>query len=83
MSRGRMVIHTTRYGEGNGDLLMHLRECKSIELAPVTWIPLALDRVRHVSCSCTFQCVSYLGYLQHLRIESVQVEHKLSQTYEG
>lgn len=43
MSWGRMAIHRGRYGEGNGDLLMHLWECVSIELAPVTRTEVALD----------------------------------------
>lgn len=30
-----------------------------------------------------FVCISYLCYLQHLRVEPVEVEHELSQTYEG
>lgn len=33
-------------------------------------------------CVCS-SCVSYLCYLQHLRVEPVQVEHELRQADEG
>lgn len=48
-----MVIHTARYGEkGECDLLMHRPECKSVELAPVTWIPIALGSAKELLAQC-------------------------------
>lgn len=75
-----MVIHTARYGEeGECDLLMHRRECKSVELAPVTQIPLALGGAD----ASLARPSPYLRDLQHLGVESVQVEHELGQADEG
>lgn len=81
---GRMVIHTARYGEEKGecDLLMHRRECKSVELAPVTRIPLALGSA-DASLAQRARPSPYLRDLQHLGVESVQVEHELGQADEG
>lgn len=77
-----MVIHTARYAEmGECDLLMHRPECKSVELAPVVRIPLALGSAQKPLAQSPPP--SYLCNLQHLRVESVQVEHELCQADEG
>lgn len=79
---GRMVIHTARYGEmAECDLLMHRPECKSAELTPDAWIPLALGSAQKSLAQRPSR--SYLCDLQHLGVEPVQVKHELSQADEG
>lgn len=62
------------YDQGNGDLLMHL-EYGYLLNQPTpqrSHLPLTLPYLR----------AFYLCYLQHLGVESVEMEHELSQTNE-